>query len=137
MTEAERIWREKSDDDLLEAAAELHEYTEDGKRIIRAEMRRRGLEDPVEQSEFIAPDPGTKPAEDEDDPPVPTPRCLRCRVELRYLGTRKFHEGTHWGVLGELGHLFENSESFDMYACPRCGHVDMFVDGVGEDARPE
>ena len=35
MTDAERIWREKSDDDLLVAAAELGTYTEDGQRIIR------------------------------------------------------------------------------------------------------
>jgi hypothetical protein len=22
-----------------------------------------------------------------------------------------------------------------MFACPRCGHVELFVDGVGEDHR--
>ena len=137
MTDAERIWREKSDDDLLVAAAELGTYTEDGQRIIREELRSRGLEDPDEQARFIVPEPGTKLAEDENDPPDPNPRCHQCRIAQRFLGTKKFREGTNWGALGELGHLFESSQSFDVYVCPRCGHVDMFVDGVGEDARPD
>ena len=58
-------------------------------------------------------------------------------MRLRHLGTRQFHEGTHWGVLGELGHLFESSESFDVYVCPRCGHVELFVDSVGEATRQD
>lgn len=41
MNDAERIWSEKSDEDLLEAAAELGQFTEDGRRIIRAELNRR------------------------------------------------------------------------------------------------
>ena len=44
--EAERIWRAKTDDEILEAAEELSEYTNDGERIIRAELRRRGLPEP-------------------------------------------------------------------------------------------
>ncbi len=63
-------------------------------------------------------------------------RCPRCDVALEYAGTRDFHEGTRWGVLGELGELFVNKEHFDVYACPRCGRVEFFVDGVGEEFRP-
>jgi hypothetical protein len=48
---------------------------------------------------------------------------------------RNFHEGTRWGLLGELGELFVNRESFDIYVCPRCGRVEFFVDGVGEEFR--
>ena len=142
MTEAERIWSHKSDDDLLAAAAELETYTEEGRQVIRAELRRRGLEDPVEQAEFVTPVPGAEVPDDDapgagaPDDDAPGPECVRCEVRLRHLGTRQFHEGTHWGVLGELGHLFESSESFDVYVCPRCGHVDLFVDGVGEATRP-
>lgn len=44
--EAEEIWREKSDDELVEAGERLFEFTADGERIIRAELRRRGLPDP-------------------------------------------------------------------------------------------
>jgi hypothetical protein len=42
----ESIWREKSDEDLVEAAERLFEFTPEGERIIRAELCRRGLPDP-------------------------------------------------------------------------------------------
>ncbi len=42
----EQIWREKSDEDLVEAGERLSEFTLEGERIIRAELRRRGLPDP-------------------------------------------------------------------------------------------
>ncbi len=62
--------------------------------------------------------------------------CLRCDVALEHVGTKRFHEGARWGVLGELGELFVKRERFDVYACPRCGHVEFFLDGVGEAHRP-
>lgn len=62
--------------------------------------------------------------------------CPRCNTELEYVGTRKFHEGTRWGFFGELGELFVNREHFDVYVCPRCGRVELFVDGIGEEFRP-
>jgi hypothetical protein len=46
MIESEEIWRAKSDDELLEAREDLSEYTEEGERIIRAELHRRGLPKP-------------------------------------------------------------------------------------------
>jgi len=42
----EQIWREKSDEALLEAGGHLSEFTSEGERIIRAELHRRGLPDP-------------------------------------------------------------------------------------------
>jgi len=39
-------------------------------------------------------------------------------------------------VLGDLGELFVNKERFDVYCCPRCGRVEFFVDGIGEEFRP-
>ena len=62
--------------------------------------------------------------------------CPRCNVPLTYAGTKSFHEGARWGVLGELGELFVNKEKFDVYYCPSCGKVEFFVDGVGEQHRP-
>lgn len=46
MADAEGIWGDKTDDELLDAAARYSEYTEEGERIIRAELARRGLEQP-------------------------------------------------------------------------------------------
>ena len=57
-------------------------------------------------------------------------------MALEFVGTRDFHEGTRWGVLGELGELFVNKQRFDVFVCPRCGRVELFVDGIGEELRP-
>jgi hypothetical protein len=63
--------------------------------------------------------------------------CSSCGVPLKYAGTKKFHEGTRWGLLGDLGELFVNKETFDVYCCPECGKVEFFLDGIGEDRRPQ
>ncbi len=125
----EKIWREKSDEDLLDAAASLEDYTDEGRQVIRGELKRRGLEDPVEQAgDYGATGKaGGAEASDAEGAAVDVPQCLRCQVELRFVGVSRFHEGTRWGVLGEIGHLFEQSEAFDVYVCPQCGHVDLFV----------
>jgi len=36
-----------------------------------------------------------------------------------------------------MGDLFVNRESFDVYVCPKCGHVDFFAGDIGEVARPQ
>ena len=63
--------------------------------------------------------------------------CLRCRTSLERVGTKTFHEGINWGILGELGELFVKRATFDVYHCPDCGHVEFFMDGVGEPLRGE
>jgi hypothetical protein len=74
---------------------------------------------------------------DESRAPAAAPlRCPRCDRELDYMGTKAFHEGTRWGILGDLGELFVNKERLDVYRCPRCGRVEFYVDGIGEDLRP-
>ena len=40
------MWRAKTDDEILAAARTLADYTEEGERFIRAELRRRGLPEP-------------------------------------------------------------------------------------------
>jgi uncharacterized protein YbaR (Trm112 family) len=62
--------------------------------------------------------------------------CPPCDVKLEFVGTRDFHEGTRWGALGELGELFVNKQRFDVFVCPRCGRVELFIDGIGEELRP-
>ena len=46
MSDAEAIWRGKTDDQVADAATQLSGYTEEGERIIRGELRRRGMADP-------------------------------------------------------------------------------------------
>ena len=57
--------------------------------------------------------------------------CLRCENSMDYLGTKSFQE---WGFLGRLG---IDREHFDVYVCSHCGHVEFFVDGIGDELRPE
>jgi hypothetical protein len=47
MSDAEAIWAAKSDEELLEAAEDLAAFTEEGERIVRAELQRRGLPQPA------------------------------------------------------------------------------------------
>ena len=79
------------------------------------------------------PNPEFQAVESPAADPIACPRCSRA---LDYVGRKRFHEGTNWGVLGELGELFVKREHFDVYVCPRCGRVEFFVDGIGEQFRP-
>ena len=72
--------------------------------------------------------------EDESEPSGETAgaeelACLRCDGRMAFLGDRDFHEGTRaWGfVLGDLGELFTGGTRLEMYACERCGHIELFV----------
>ena len=46
-TDLERLWEGKSDDALEEASQDLASYTDEGQRVIRAELQRRSMEAPV------------------------------------------------------------------------------------------
>ena len=46
MSDAQRMWSQKSDEAVLAAANEISQYTEEGERVIREELRRRGLSEP-------------------------------------------------------------------------------------------
>lgn len=63
--------------------------------------------------------------------------CPRCETALDFVGVKKFHEGSRAMpfLLGDLGELFVKRSHFDVYMCPRCGRVELFVDGVGEEFR--
>ncbi len=66
--------------------------------------------------------------------------CPRCGVALQFMGTKRFQEGGSKGThffLGDLAELFTNREQYDVYVCPRCGRLEMFLDGLGEEFRPK
>jgi uncharacterized protein YbaR (Trm112 family) len=64
--------------------------------------------------------------------------CPRCKTKLDYVGTRRLNEEKSMGVLGELGEMYRSGvhEFLDVYTCAHCGHVEFFVDGVGDELRP-
>ncbi len=98
----EAIWRQKSDEDLLEAAGQLGDYTPEGQRAIRSELKRRGMEDPVEQvgeAALEATSYGAPPRE-----------CGHCNVPLQHLGAQQLA-----------------SHAVDVFACPGCGRVELFL----------
>ncbi|MBL8843658.1 MAG: hypothetical protein JNL90_19205 [Planctomycetes bacterium] len=62
--------------------------------------------------------------------------CVRCQTALQFLGTKRFHEGSHlWDVLGGFFAALEHRETFDLWACPSCGHVELFLEEVGAHLR--
>ena len=119
MSDAERIWSEKSDEDLLDAAASLGEFTPEGQRIIRAELERRGLEDPLEQA-------GEDGELAGDETPTEV-ECLRCHVSLRLLDPDASDQAAGWSMVRGLRTLLELSDSFNVYVCPQCGHVELYA----------
>ena len=50
------------------------------------------------------------------------------------MGERDFREGSGGWVLafGRLDALFENSTRLEIWGCQSCGHVELFVPGVGD-----
>jgi hypothetical protein len=55
---------------------------------------------------------------------------------MEFGGTKLFHEGTRaFDFLGGLFELLKHREAFDVYLCQRCGRVEFFLDGVGEELR--
>jgi len=89
---------------VAEAAARIKDFTPGGQVAIQAELERRGITPlvPTEEAAGIA----------EDDIELESPQdlnpiaCARCDQELQYVGTKRLHEGTNWGIFGELGKLF-------------------------------
>lgn len=55
--------------------------------------------------------------------------CLRCQEPMALMGRMSFHEGSRAMpfLLGNVGELFVNRESFDSYVCSRCGKVEFFL----------
>ena len=64
--------------------------------------------------------------------------CQRCESRMEFAGSRSFHEGAKLGFwFGDWGEFFINREHFDIFACKRCGKVEFYLDGVGEDLRTD
>jgi len=126
-----------SDDELLDMI-NIHpqQHRGDALAVARAEMVKRGYHLSRKGKVIKLPKELEK-----NDPATQPPRtllCPRCKSELEYAGTRRLNDDKEMSVLGELGEMYKNGahEFLDVYLCRKCGHVDLFVDGIGEDSRP-
>ncbi|MBK1790588.1 hypothetical protein [Persicirhabdus sediminis] len=75
---------------------------------------------------------------EEDDEDEKLYQCLRCEVTMKWIGKKRFHEGTRaWSfILGDLGELFVNQEHYNVFGCPKCGKIEFFGD-VGNESFQE
>lgn len=55
----------------------------------------------------------------------PPQLCLRCKIELHYVGRRAFHAPGMWGAHSYINELCSR-EKFDVYACNQCGSISLF-----------
>jgi hypothetical protein len=53
--------------------------------------------------------------------------CAVCQTALKFVGTKEFHEGINFGVLGDFGELFVQNTGMEMYVCPTCLRVEFFL----------
>ena len=56
-------------------------------------------------------------------------KCMRCfDSKMIYNGTERFHVGSNAApfLFGNLGELFVDKQTFDVYYCPVCGKVEFF-----------
>ena len=127
-----------SDDELLEMVnVHPQQYRGDALAIARAELVKRGYHLSRKGKVIKLPKEQGEHEQAAAQPPAP-PLCSRCKTEMEYAGTRRLNDEKDMSVLGELGEMYKNGahEFLDVYICRKCGHVDLFVDGIGEDSRP-
>lgn len=60
-------------------------------------------------------------------------KCLRCGAEMRFLAQEKIQLGQTGWVLGDLGNLLAGALETAIFTCPKCGKLEFFRDGFGED----
>jgi 4-hydroxy-3-methylbut-2-en-1-yl diphosphate synthase IspG/GcpE len=54
---------------------------------------------------------------------------------MQSLGTRRLQGGGDTGFFSGLSELFVDRERLEVFACPNCGCVEFFVEGVGQQNR--
>jgi hypothetical protein len=127
----ERIARLSDEQLLAMVDVDFTQYRPEALAYARAELRQRGIE-PVRR----VPEPERQPRAGTEAPPL---RCLRCHSEMKYVGTKRLQDDARWGMFSQLGGLFKDQdyENLDAYVCSKCGRLELFVDGIGEDCRPQ
>lgn len=68
---------------------------------------------------------GEPPAPDAPPPESEPLDCLRCQNPLQSMGSKQFHQ---------RGFILV-PDQFDLFVCPRCGHVEFFLSEVSAGLR--
>lgn len=63
--------------------------------------------------------------------------CLRCHEEMTFLKREKLQLGQTGALLGDWPNILAGSLETEIYYCPRCGKIEMFMPGVGYYEDPE
>ena len=125
------------DEELLQMVyVDYDQYRPEAIEQARAEIAKRGLQytppEKVDAQEEPPADEGLPSGEEAAFNPMLCPHCL---TDLHYVGTRRFQESWKWETLDDPVGLFKNNRPFDVYVCLKCGRMDFFVQGVGEEYR--
>jgi hypothetical protein len=63
--------------------------------------------------------------------------CAGCHVGLSLVGTQPLRSTGSGEPFGALGGLFADCDRLDVYVCPRCGRVELFVEGLSRQIRED
>ena len=64
-------------------------------------------------------------------------QCVRCGVELRFLKQEKIQLGQTGYFLGDWPNLIAGSLETEMFYCPKCGKLELFLPGLPEEEAEE
>ena len=53
-------------------------------------------------------------------------KCLRCGVEMEFVGREKIQLGQTGWLLGDLGNLIAGALETAIFTCPKCGKLEFF-----------
>src|SRR6185436_763362 len=68
---------------------------------------------------------------------APTISCGGCHIPLSLVGAHHLRDTNKGDLLGALGGMFTDCERLDVHVCPRCGRVELFVEGLSRQLREE
>lgn len=68
---------------------------------------------------------------------APTISCGACHVGLSLVGTQPLRSTGANEPFGALGGLFADCDRLDVYVCPRCGRIELFVEGLSQQIRQD
>lgn len=64
-------------------------------------------------------------------------KCLRCGEQMNHIKTEKIQLGQTGWILGDLPNLFAGAMEVDIYTCPKCRKIELFVAETADEALPQ